>query len=366
MKKSKRVDYKLIFCIILLLAFGLVVLKSATLSLPSGNRILKSQIVATILGLIAMIVLSFIDYRIWKKIYKPIYVFSVILLVITLIFGIGPTRTSEIHSWLKIGPVTFQPSEFVKIAYIICVSAFIEDNYEDLNEIKTLLKIIIFSGIPIGLILLQPDAGTAMVYMFIFIVIIFLAGISWKYIGAVVGLGLLAAPIFWMNLEQYQKNRFFDFLNPESDPSGTGYQYVQGRIAIGSGKITGKGLYKGTQNQYGFIPEKQNDFIFPVLVEELGFIGGLSLMALYIFLLYRLVNISRESKDHFGSFIVIGIAALLIFHIWENLGMTLGVMPITGIPLPFISSGGTFQLTNLAMIGLALSISRYKNKDSKF
>ncbi len=356
----RDIDYKLLIGVVAACIFGLIILNSATMSLRTGSSIMFSQKAATVLGFVALILLTAIDYRNWKILYKLIYIVSVALLVYTLIFGFGP-RDTDIKSWVSIGGFSFQPSEFVKVAFIICFAAYLEEVGDELNNPITLAKVLAFAFLPIGLILLQPDMGTALVYIFIMIFMLFVAGIHWKYIALAVGIFVILAPIMWLSLEDYQRNRIFDFLDPYSNPTGTNYQYIQGEIAIGSGKFLGKGLYQGTQNQFNFIPEKQNDFIFPVLAEELGFVGGFALLVLYLFMLLRMYRVSRNSVDNFGAFMVIGIAAMFLFHIWENIGMTLGVMPITGIPLPFFSQGGTFQLTNLAMIGLILSVASHRH-----
>ena len=189
---------------------------------------------------------------------------------------------------------------------------------------------------------------------------LFAAGIDWKYIGYAFLIGIISLPILWFSLKPYQRDRIFTFLDPERDTSGTGYQAMQSRIAIGSGKVFGRGLFQGTQTQYNYLPEKQTDFIFAVVSEELGLIGGLVLILLYFIMLFRLIMIAKNSKDTFGSLMVIGFAAMFLIHIWENIGMTIGLMPITGIPLPFMSYGGTFQLVNLICIGMALSVGVHK------
>ncbi len=189
---------------------------------------------------------------------------------------------------------------------------------------------------------------------------LFAAGLDWKYIGYAAILGVVSLPIIWMKLDPYQKKRIFGFLEPEKDLTGMNYQAYQSRIAVGSGKIFGRGLFQGTQTQYNFLPEKQTDFIFAVLAEELGLIGGLVLILLYFVLLYRLFRIAKNSKDMFGSLMVVGFTAMFLIHIFENIGMTIGLMPITGIPLPFMSYGGTFHLVNFICIGIALSVSVHK------
>lgn len=358
-KLEKRFDYKLFFTTLALCLFGLLMLYSATLSLDNGIKIVKTQLISTILGFGIIFVLMFFDYQILGDFYLPIYIASNILLVLVLFFGIGAESWGA-RSWLKLGPVTFQPSEFVKIGLIISLAKFIDMNKESLNEPFTLLKILGFAFLPVLLILLQPDAGTAMVFVFFIAAMLFAAGLDWKYIGYAALAGVLSLPVLWFRLDKYQKDRIFNFLDPARDASNTGYQAMQGRIAIGSGKFWGRGLFKGVQTQYDYIPQKQDDFIFSVIGEELGFVGGFFLIVLYFLFLKRLIEIARESTDLFGSLMVIGFAAILVFHIFENIGMTIGVMPITGIPLPFISHGGTFQLVNLVSVGIALSVAVHR------
>ncbi len=358
---GKRFDYTLFFTTLILCTFGFIMLYSATLSFPPEKsfRILRAQGAATFLGSIAIIFFLFFDYQILGDFYLHIYAISNFLLVLVLFFGIGGEQWGA-DSWLSIGGIVFQPSEFVKLGLIISLSKYIDINKHTLNEPITLLKVLAFAMFPVVLILGQPDAGTAMVFIFFIAAMLFVAGVRWKYIISALVLGIMSLPVLWFRLDQYQKDRIFNFLDPERDASNTNYQAIQGRIAIGSGKFWGRGLFKGVQTQFQYIPQKQDDFIFPVIVEELGFVGGLFLIILYFIFLKRLIEIARESTDLFGSLIVIGIAAILVFHVFENIGMTLGVMPITGIPLPFISHGGTFQLVNLVSVGLALSVAVHR------
>lgn len=348
----KRFDFTLFFTVIVLCIYGLVVLSSATAGEGSMGY-LKTQGIAFILGLVSIMIIIFIDYDTFSKFYMPIYVISNILLVAVLVMG---DKAKGAQSWLILGPVRFQPSEFVKIGVIISLAKFIEKNHEKLNQFFTLIKILIFAFIPVGLILMQPDFGTAIVFVFFIFVMLFVAGLDWKYILYATIAGIVSLPILWFSLDPYQKNRIFDFLDPTRDAMGSGYQVIQSEIAIGSGKVFGMGLYNGNYTQFGFLPEKHTDFIFSVIGEELGLIGGLLLIVLYFLLLFRLIKIARNSKDICGSVMVVGIAAMMLFHILENIGMTMRLMPVTGIPLPFISYGGTFMLSNMICIGLALSV----------
>lgn len=359
-KNFKQFDYILLLTTLILCSFGLVMIYSATLSFETLSYV-KTQAISTGIGLLAIIVLIILDYQLLGKLYIPIYIACNLLLLATVFWGFGAEQWGA-DSWLEIGPVIFQPAEFVKIGLIISLAKFIDNNKENINEPFTLLKVLIFAFLPVFLILLQPDAGTALVFVFFIAVMLFIGGVKFRYFLYALGIGLLSLPVLWFKLSPYQRNRFFDFLEPERDISGTGYQVMQGKIAIGSGKIFGRGLFQGVYTQFNYIPEKQTDFIFPVIVEELGFVGGAALMFLYFVLLNRFIRIARKSKDMFGSLMVSGFFAMFLFHIWENIGMTVGLMPMTGIPLPFMSYGGTFQLTNLVCIGIILSVAVHKEE----
>lgn len=357
-KSFKRFDFVLLTTVILLSIYGIVVIYSATLSLDK-IRYVQTQAISTLLGLAAILFLVFFDYQFLGKLYIPIYIVSLLLLVAVLILGIGDASWGS-RSWLYIGKFGFQPAEIVKVGLIISLAKYLDIHKDNINSTFVLLKILAFAFAPVVLILLQPDAGTAMVFIFIIALMIFSAGIKWKYIGAALGVGLLSLPLLWTKLDLYQKNRFFNFFDPERDTSNSGLQAMQGRIAIGSGKVFGRGLFQGTQTQFNYIPEKQTDFIFAVIAEELGFVGGAILILLYFVMIHRIIKIAKNSVDKFGSFMAIGFVGMFLFHIWENIGMTMGLMPITGIPLPFISYGGTFQLINLISIGIVLSVAIHR------
>src|SRR6056297_2074063 len=320
-----------------------------------SNPYVKTQTLAFLLGFFAVFLLIFIDYEVYGNLYLLIYAVSNILLVAVLLFGFGEDQWGA-RSWLSVGPITFQPSEIAKIGIIISLSKFIDKNESTLNHPLTLLKILAFAGFPIFLILLQPDFGTAMVMVFFISIMLFISGISIKYIVSAVVLAIISLPIMYSNLEEFQLNRIRVFFNPSLDPQGAGYQVLQSKIAIGSGKLFGRGLFEGVQNQYGFLPAKETDFIFAVIGEELGLIGGLILIFLYAVLLYRMIKLSKNALDTFGSLMVIGFTGMILFHIFENIGMTIGLTPVTGIPLPFISYGGTFMLVNMICIGLSLNV----------
>ena len=356
-KNISKIDKTLIISVFILVIYGLVVLYSAGSSL--SNHYFRKQLIATIIGIIVVFFIISLDNHIIKKLNIPMYIICNVLLVLVLFFGVGDEWGAR--SWFKFGPINFQPSEIMKIVLIISLANIIESNKNSLNNPKILLKILIFAFIPVALILKQPDSGTAMVYTFIIIVMLFTAGIDWKYLIGAIILGIVSLPFLYLRLDQFQRDRILNFVHPERDLSNTGWQALQGKIAIGSGKLTGEGFLNGVQSQYNFIPEKQTDFIFAVLVEEFGFIGGFILILLYALMLYRCVVIAQNSDNLYSKLLTIGFAAMFLFHIFENIGMTIGVMPITGIPLPFFSYGGTFQIINLISIGLIISSSIQKD-----
>lgn len=351
-KSIFKIDLIMFLALIIITIMGLVNLYSATHSLK-GNYML-SQSVATILGFITMLIIIFIDLDFFKKLYIPIYILSNLLLVAVIVFG---TSVKGAKAWLKIPFLPrFQPSEFVKIAMIICLATILEKHKDDLNQPKVLIKILIFAFLPIALIFKQPDLGTAFVFIFVTSAMLFVAGINLKLVVYTIFTAIFSIPIFYISLDEFQKNRILNFLYPERDISNTGYQAVQGKIAIGSGKFSGRGFLNGPQNQFNFIPEKQTDSIFPVFVEEMGFIGGATLIAGYSIIIYRFLMVSKKTTSIYKRLIIIGIAAMFLVHVFENIGMTIGIMPITGIPLPFFSYGGTFQIINLFAFGMVQSI----------
>ncbi|MDY2927843.1 rod shape-determining protein RodA [Anaerococcus sp.] len=357
-KDLKELDLMLLFATIALSVIGLVVLYSAY----GGNiKPILTQLFATILGFIIILVLCTIDLDFIKRSYLGVYGVMIALLLLTLVFGRGLDEWGA-KSWVYIGSFSFQPSEIAKVGIIFSLAAFLDKHKFDINDKLTLLKVIAMAGLPIGLILLQPDFGTAMVYVFFVSAMIFIGGISWKWIGIFAGLAAIVGFFVLTNLSGYRLDRIENFLDPSRDTSGSNWQQQQGLIAIGSGMLTGRGYLKGTQSQYGYIPEKETDFIFSVLAEELGFLGAIIVIALFAIVIMRLVIIAKSSRNTFITIMLTGIAGLLFIHIFENIAMTIGLMPVTGIPLPFFSYGGTFQLISLINIGLALSASMQKKQ----
>lgn len=352
-KTLAKIDLLILISLILIVIIGLINLYSATLSLK--RNFLLTQSIATIIGFFAILLLIAIDIKIFRKIYIFIYIFCIFSLILVNLIGTGDAVGAR--SWIQFGSFSVQPSEFVKLGVIISLATILEKNKENINEPKTLIKILIFAFIPVVFILKQPDFGTAIVLICIISTMLFFAGISLKLVVYTIFGIFFSLPFVYVFLSEYQKKRILDFLHPERDISGSGYQVMQGKIAVGSGKFTGRGLFKGPQNQFNFIPEKQTDSIFPVFIEEMGFVGGITLISLYTLILYRLICLSKKTTSVYNQLIIVGVFAMFLAHIFENIGMTIGIMPLTGIPLPFFSYGGTFQILNLISMGLILSIS---------
>lgn len=357
-KNFKDFDVLLLISTVALSIFGLIVLFSAY----GGNlSSIKTQIFSTVLGFVLIAVICTFDLDVVKKPYWIFYGMMIGILLVTLAVGRGLDEWGA-RSWIYIGSFSFQPAEISKIILIISLAAFLDKYKYSINSPLILAATIIFVGLPIGLILLQPDFGTSMVYVFFIAAMIFVAGISWKWIGILAAIGVALGIFLLANLSGFRADRIENFLNPSRDTSGSNWQQQQGMIAIGSGMLNGRGYLKGSQSQYGYIPEKETDFIFSVLAEELGFVGAIIMIGLFAILIFRLIAIAKSSNNTFITLLVTGIAGLIFIHIFENVSMTIGIMPVTGIPLPFFSNGGTFQLLILVCIGFALSASMQKNQ----
>ena len=356
-----KIDFPRILLTITSVIFGAVAINSAVKSFDGGFSYVIIQLGAALVGFLAMYVIASINYRNLSKITKLIYVLSVLMLIAVLIIGTGRESTGS-KSWIRFGPIGIQPSEIVKIAFIITFSNAVSNFGDSLNKPINIFKSLMHAGVFIFLIMLQPDFGTTMVFIVIFAGILFAANISYKYI---IGTGITVAcalPIGWQFLADYQKNRIRVLFDPESDPLNAGYHVMQSKIAIGSGGVFGKGLGQGTQTQLDFLPAKHTDFIYSVIGEELGLIGCLIVALLLFTIVIRCIYIAKNANTKFGSYICIGVACMFLAHIFENIGMCLGLMPVTGIPLPFFSYGGSSIVTNLMAIGLVLGVNSQKSE----
>jgi rod shape determining protein RodA len=354
-KLLRNIDSGIVITTIILVILGLVAIASATQVGSGGNsKYITIQGVAFIIGIIALVLLLLIDYNSFGDMQTAIYIINILLLLSVFVLG---HEAKGAKSSIDLGPVNFQPAEVVKIGFILAFAKHLERRKDKLNNLSDLAISSIYILVPVALIILQNDTGTALVFIFIAAIMLFVAGINYKYIIGVVGAFILSTPLLWFfALQPHQKNRIKVFLNPELDPRGSGYHVIQSKTAIGSGQFFGEGLFNGTLNNNGFIPERHTDFIFSVLGEELGFIGAVVIVILFAILLLRCIHIAKVAKDTYGMLICVGITAMYLFHILENIGMTIGIMPVTGIPLPFISYGGSSLITNLLAIGLVINV----------
>ena len=360
-KFLRELDFTIILTIIVLGIFSSINVYSAT-HLKFGNYYLKAQLIWLVVGLFLTYFILIFDYSIIQNYANLIYWFGIFLLVLN--DTIFKSTVNGASSWMKIGSFSMQPSEFAKLGMIIMLAKQLSDMEGRINDLRNFFKLTAYAALPMILIIIQPDMGMTMVCFFIVLGIYFAAGLDLRIIGGGI-LGLVAAiAVVWNSplMETYWKTRLVSFLDPEADELGSGLQLIQSQIGIGSGGILGKGFLKGTQISGGFIPESHTDFIFAVVGEEWGLIGALALLFLYGIIIYKLVGIAKNSKDIFGSVICVGVISTLLFSILQNIGMTIGIMPITGITLPFMSYGGSSMLTGFMSLGLVLNIGMRRKK----
>ena len=363
MKKRvlKNMEWWIVIWGIALSVIGLIALFSAT-SETNYNEFTK-QIIWIAVSIAAMLIIMLIDYNMLVKISSVLYSISIILLILVLF----TEPINGASSWFSIGDFAFQPSEFAKIFVILflafSMSKLQEKGKEEINKPWKLLIILLIVILPLLLILKQPDYGTAAAYILALLLMLFTAGIDKKYIIVTVLLVAILAPIMYMYvLPAHAKTRIEIFLNPESDPRGAGYNVIQSKLAIGASGLTGMGLLKGNQTQLGYLYPKTTDFIFSVIGEEMGFIVSCAVIILYILIITKIIYIAKTAKDDEGSYIAIGIAGVFLFHMIENIGMTMGLLPITGVPLLFVSYGGSSMINSFMCLGILLNISGKRQK----
>jgi len=406
MKKSffEGIDALLLFVTLGILTAGLLAIFSATYT--SGADYFSKQLTFALLGIVLMLVISYIPPRIIAKASYIFYGISLVLLVLVLLFG---KKISGSKSWFSVGGFGIQPSEFAKIATILAVANFLsktEDGFRNVNKLMEFLKVCAFILVPVLLIMRQPDMGTSLVFLSMLLPILFWVGLS-PYVlfviispvivivGAFFGMTyfivtlvmvglilllfkrniLLTAGILVLNfaigfsvdtlyhkLQPYQQNRIKAVFDPTTDPLGSGYNVIQSKVAIGSGGLFGKGFLEGTQTQLKFIPEQWTDFIYCMIGEEFGFAGSVIILALYMIIIFQLVNNAYMTKNRFLSVACIGFASIIFFHLVINVGMTIGIMPVIGIPLPLMSYGISSLLSFLVMMGIGMSAYRYRNQ----
>jgi len=420
---SVRFDYHLFLAMVLLIGIGSVMIYSASYGSPPRTLLYARQGFYALLGMAAIVVIMGINYQLFNEYGKWIYLLSLLLLVLVLFFG---KSMRGVKSWLPIGSFTFQPAEFAKLGLIIVLAQYLARYPEGVKRISGLIICCLLTFIPIALIMMQPDPGSALVFVAILFAMLFIGGAKIVYLVSFIATGFLAlgiplvlaldpqnktflSKIFnnsWSTLvfmamavvaiglilhilsklqfrvkpshflfaslvvcsgimlayplrfflKEYQKMRLVCFIKPSIDPLGAGYHIIQSQISIGSGGFLGKGLLAGTQGKLGFLPAQHTDFIFSLLSEETGFLGAAFLIILFSILLLRGIRIAWLARDRFGSLLAGGIVALFLFQITVNLGMSMGIMPITGLPLPFVSFGGSALITFMAGVGILLNI----------
>ncbi|WP_376769031.1 rod shape-determining protein RodA [Clostridium psychrophilum] len=357
-KLLRELDYCTIILSICIVAFGCINIYSAT-SKDYGTYYIRLQIIFFILGLIMAYLFLVFDYMLIENYAVIIYWAGVILLIINQAFG---STTNGANSWIRIGSVGLQPSEFAKIGMILMLAKKLDEMEGKINNPRNLFELMFYAAVPMILIVIQPDMGMTMVSFFIVLGIFYCIGLNYKVIiGGITSVLLLVVGI-WNSpiMQSYWKVRLTSFLDPTKNSLGSGLQLIQSQIAIGSGGIFGRGFGKGVQ--FSSVPENHTDFIFAVLSEEWGLIGALILILLYGIIIYRLIGIAKESKDIFGTVVCVGFISNLLFSIMQNIGMTMGLMPITGITLPFMSYGGSSLLTSFITLGIVLNVGMRRKK----
>ncbi|MEY2567240.1 MAG: rod shape determining protein RodA [Actinomycetota bacterium] len=357
----RHLDVVLLGSVLIAAGLGLVMIYSAThqkleQELSDPGYYLKRQAVWMVLGLGVMAFFALVDYRVFRDFAPVIFIATIFVLLLVLSpFGSSSRGT---QAWFQMGPFQFQPSEWAKLAVIICLAAYCSQYRGELDWNRT-VSILGLSAIPMGLIYLQPDLGTALVFVAILMGVLLVAGARPRHLAVLTIVGVLGVvTVFQLGvLKQYQLDRLGAFLDPQVDNQRAAYHTLnQSKIAIGAGGFTGKGLFKGTQTNLSYVPEQNTDFIFTVVGEELGFIGSALLLALFALIVWRTWRTASLAKDLYGTLVCVGVLAMFVFQIFENAGMTMGIMPITGIPLPFLSYGGSSTLAAFAAVGLVLNV----------
>lgn len=350
MKLLKSLNLPITLSSILLLSIGILVIYSSSKELALLQAIFAS------LGLLLFLFVSQFDYRSIKNFILPFYIIVILLLVVVLIFGI---ETRGVLRWIPLGIVNLQPSEFAKPALILLLAQFwTKNNPTWINILKSLL----WTLPAVFLIFKQPDLGSTLTIFAIWFFTAFASGISVKKIFIISFILIFVIPLSSLFLQDYQKQRITGFLDPQSDPLGKGYNLIQSQIAIGSGQLFGRGLGRGTQSRLQFLPEFRTDFIFAAIAEEMGFIGSLMIISIFLLLLIYCLKVAGLSSDRFGFLIIFGVFGMLLFQTLVNIGMNIGLVPITGITLPLISYGGSSLLATLLSLGFVASVAKFRKR----
>jgi rod shape determining protein RodA len=351
-RSFRDLDWTLLIITLVLCGLGVLQIYSATLDTVWKDAWWK-QLVFVAAGVAILLAVARTDYHYFLGRVPWMYVISIALLLVT--FAIG-TKVFGSRRWIPLFGMTFQVSEFVKIVLILVVARYLTDLRSEYLEGRDLLRLGILFGIPMVMVMKQPDLGTSLTYLPILAGCIFVAGLRWQHLAILCLAAAIALPASWFLLKDYQRARLITFVDPESDPRGDGYQVIQSKIAVGQGGVWGRGVTQGSQTQLRFLPVPHTDFLFAAFAEEHGFVGVVVALGLYFLLLMRIIQNAQMASDRAGLLICVGVAALLLFHLFVNVGMVVGRMPVTGIPLPLMSSGGSSLLSVFIMLGLVQSV----------
>jgi rod shape determining protein RodA len=352
-KSLKYFDVFLFGSSILLLFLGLLMVYSTT-NAESGTQLLLRQALFAGVGLVGMFALALYDYRNIKKLTPWIYLGLVGALIFVYFFG--PVVRGSAR-WIDLGFFRLQPAEFAKLAMVVIMAKYLDVQGERLRNFRYIVLSWVYLAVPMFLILIEPDLGSSLVVFGIWFGMLFFSKMNKRHVLVLVALFALAAALAWsFGLHDYQKQRVYTFLDPSSDPQGQGYNVLQSIIAVGSGEIFGRGVGRGLQSQLDFLPERQTDFIFASTAEELGFVGSLVILGLYLVLFTRLIKTCQVARDDFGMYVSLGVFIMMLSQVVVNIGMNIGLMPVTGIPLPLMSLGGSSLITTLLSLGLVQSV----------
>lgn len=349
----RKIDWLLLAASLLLVGYGLIIIYSLDINSGTQLTFFYKQLIFFVIGMVIAAVISLVDFRHWKAYAPFLYAAGIVLLALVVALG---QEIRGVKGWFTIGPLSLQPVEIVKVIVIIFFAKWFSEKghwfYLKRYVVWSVLSIAPF----VALLVLQPDWGSAFIVVTVWLAMLLFTRVRWRHIAVLALLFFLAAIIGWGSLESYQKNRLLTFVNPGSDPFGAGYNIRQAVTAIGSGQLTGRGLGLGPQSQLHFLPENRTDFIFSVIAEELGFVGSVVLIVLFVVVAYRLFRIARDSKNNFGFFLALGVLVFFSSQVLVNLGANVGLFPITGVPLPLVSQGGSSLWAVLVALGIAQSV----------
>jgi len=350
----RHLDYPLLALVVLMAGAGLFVLEGAVGAIPALSGAVDRQATFFWIAVAALVATTLVDYRWLNRGAMAIYAFNIAALLFVLVSG---SRIKGAKSWIALGPVNWQPSETMKIATVLVCAQWLALHPETLKSWRGIIVPGAICGIPALLILAQPDLGTASLFFLLFLAMMLVAGAAWSQLGTLLAAACAGMACAFPFLKPYQRARLTSFLDPSADAAGSGYNVIQSKVAIGNGGIFGQGWGAGSQANHRFLPEHHTDFIFASLVEQFGLIGGLVALLLFALLVWRMVRAIDFARDRFGGIAVAGLASLVCGHVVENIGMSMGLLPVTGIPLPFFSYGGSFLVTMFILFGVVLNVS---------